>query len=139
MTQRVLILCTGNSCRSQMAEFIWNRLGESDWEAHSAGSRPAGYVHPMAIEVMREFDEDLSSAESKSIETLGAQSWDLVVTVCDSAREACPVIPGAVALVHWPFEDPADAEGSEEQKLAVFRRVRDEIRERIESFLTTGN
>jgi len=138
MTKSVLILCTGNSCRSQMAEFLWNRIGGNRWEAHSAGSRPAGYVHPMAIEVMRELDEDLSNAESKHVDPFADQDWDLVVTVCDSAKEACPVIPGATNTVHWPFDDPADAEGSDEEKLAVFRRVRDQIRIRIEAFMKTG-
>lgn len=138
MSKRALILCTGNSCRSQMAEFLWNRIGGHRWEAHSAGSRPTGYVHPMAIEVMRELDEDLSAAESKHVDQFADQQWDLVVTVCDSAKEDCPVIPGAAQTVHWPFDDPADAEGTDEEKKAVFRRVREQIRIRIEAFMKTG-
>ncbi|MGB0597393.1 MAG: arsenate reductase ArsC [Rubripirellula sp.] len=138
MTKRVLILCTGNSCRSQMAEALWNRIGESQWEAHSAGSRPAGYVHPLAIQAMSELNEDLSNSQSKSVEPLADQAWDLVVTVCDSAKEACPVLPAAVRSVHWPFDDPADAEGSDEEKLVMFRRVRDQIRQRIEEFIRSG-
>ena len=138
MTKRVLILCTGNSCRSQMAEALWNRIGESQWEAQSAGSRPAGYVHPLAIQAMSELNEDLSNAQSKSVEPLADQAWDLVVTVCDSAKEACPALPAAVGSVHWPFDDPAEAEGSDEEKLTMFRRVRDQIRQRIEEFVRSA-
>ena len=138
MTKRVLILCTGNSCRSQMAEALWNRIGGSQWEAHSAGSRPAGYVHPLAIQAMSELDEDLSSTQSKSVEPFADQPWDLVVTVCDSAKEACPALPGAVHSVHWPFDDPADAQGSGDEQMVMFRRVRDQIRKRIEEFIQSG-
>lgn len=139
MTKRVLILCTGNSCRSQMAEFLWNRLGEGMWQADSAGSRPAGYVHPLAIDVMSELGEDLSEAESKHLDRFTDESIDLVVTVCDSANEACPVFPNATEMLHWPFFDPADAEGDEEQRKSVFRDVRDQIRGRIESFLAEAS
>ncbi len=136
--KKVLILCTGNSCRSQMAEALWNRIGGSQWEAHSAGSRPAGYVHPLAIQAMSELGEDLSNSQSKSVEPLADQAWDLVVTVCDSAKEACPTLPAAVCSVHWPFDDPADAEGSDEEKLVMFRRVRDQIRRRIADFVQSA-
>ncbi len=135
MARRVLILCTGNSCRSQMAEYLWNQLGEGQWQAESAGSKPAGYVHPLAIEAMKELGEDLSSAESKHVDQFVDQSIDLVITVCDSAKENCPVLPGVQQTLHWPFYDPADAEGSDEEKLAVFRQVRDQIRDRIETYL----
>ena len=133
--KRVLILCTGNSCRSQMAEALWNSLGNGSWESVSAGSRPSGYVHPLAIQAMRELDIDLSHHSSKSSELFQDQEFDLVVTVCDNARESCPVFPGARQTLHWPFDDPADATGSDEEKLQVFRRVRDEIARTIEDYL----
>ncbi len=135
MTKRVLILCTGNSCRSQMAQWLWNSLANGRWQAESAGSRPAGYVHPLAIAVMQELGEDLSEAESKHVDRFAGQDIDLVVTVCDSAKESCPALPGAKQVLHWPFFDPAEAEGSEEEKLVVFRKVRDEIKAKIEDFL----
>lgn len=135
MSQRVLILCTGNSCRSQMAEFLWNRLGGDHWSAESAGSNPAGYVHPLAIKAMAEIGEDLSPAVSKHVDQFVSEPIDLVITVCDSAKESCPVLSGAERTLHWPFADPADAEGSEADKLVVFRDIRDQIRGRIEQFL----
>ncbi len=123
---RVLVLCTGNSCRSQMAEgWLRHDLGDRV-EVHSAGTRPS-FVHPRAIEVMAEADVDLTSHSSKSVETLKALPFDLVVTVCDSAREACPVLPGARKTVHHAFEDPVHA-GIGPDALPAFRRVRDEIR-----------
>lgn len=133
--KRVLILCTGNSCRSQMAEGLWRQLGAGHWESFSAGSKPAGYVHALAIEAMREIGIDLSAARSKHVEEFAGQSFDLVVTVCDNARETCPICPGAKQTLHWPFDDPAHAEGSAEQKLVAFRDARDKIRRRIASFL----
>lgn len=135
MTKSVLILCTGNSCRSQMAEALWNDLAGGEWQAFSAGSRPAGYVHPSAVKVLAELGLDLSRNRSKHLDEFRDRPFDLVVTVCDNARESCPVFPGAKRLAHWPFPDPAEAEGSEEEKLAVFRAVRDAIRERIRAFL----
>lgn len=135
---RVLILCTGNSCRAQMAEALWNELGRGNWEAHSAGSNPAGYVHPLAVKVMGGSGTDLSQHKNKSLEQFRDQPFDLVVTVCGNAQEACPTFPGAKQMLHWPFEDPAHAAGSEDEKLAVFRDVRDQIRDRINSFLSDG-
>lgn len=135
MMQRVLILCTGNSCRSQMAEALWQQLGNGGWQAASAGSKPAGYVHPLAVQAMQELGVDLSGHVSKSLDRYRDEAFDLVVTVCDNAREACPVFPGARQTLHWPFDDPAHATGSEEQQMAEFRRVRDEIRERIAGYL----
>ena len=93
--KRVLILCTGNSCRSQMAEALWEKLGEGEWAAASAGSKPAGYVHPLAVRAMRELDIDISANESKSLSQFQNQPFDLVVTVCDNAKESCPVFSGA--------------------------------------------
>lgn len=131
----VLILCTGNSCRSQMAEALWSYLGNGAWRAESAGSRPSGYVHPLAVRVMHELDIDLSHHKSKPAAQFSDHAFDLVVTVCDHAKETCPVFPGAKQTLHWPFEDPADALGSDEEKLAVFRKVRDQIREKIGNYL----
>ena len=132
--KRVLILCTGNSCRSQVAEALWETLGNGEWEAESAGSRPAGYVHPLAVRAMRELDIDISAHESKSLSQFQDQPFDLVVTVCDNAKEACPAFPARETL-HWPFDDPADAEGSDDEKMPVFRRVREEIAQRIREYL----
>ncbi|QDT98880.1 arsenate reductase ArsC [Gimesia aquarii] len=133
--KNVLILCTGNSCRSQMAEALWRELGQGEWESYSAGSLPSGYVHPMAIEVMQELDQDLSQNRSKHVDEYLNETFDLVVTVCDSAKESCPTLAGAQRIEHWPFYDPADAEGSDTEKLTVFRDVRDQIREKIQDFL----
>ena len=133
--KRVLILCTGNSCRSQMAEELWESLGKGEWEAESAGSKPSGYVHPLAIEAMRELEIDLSENTSKHLDQFTEQNFDLVVTVCDNAKESCPVFSGATLTLHWPFDDPADATGTDEEKMKIFRRVRDEIKTKIQTFL----
>jgi arsenate reductase len=133
--KRVLILCTGNSCRSQMAEALWNMLAAGQWSAVSAGSKPAGYVHPLAVEAMRELGADLSHNRSKHLDEFRDEPLDLVVTVCDNAKESCPVLPGAKQTLHWPFDDPADFQGTHEERLVSFRRVRDEIRQKIASFL----
>ncbi len=133
--KRVLVLCTGNSCRSQMAEALWQQKGRGNWEAASAGSNPAGYVSPLAIQAMAEIGIDMSSNESKHADRFKDEPFDVVITVCDGAKESCPVFPSAKRMLHWPFEDPAGAEGSEEQKLAVFRKVRDQIRDRIKQYL----
>ena len=123
---RVLVLCTGNSCRSQIGEgWLRHDLGDRV-EVYSAGTRPS-FVHPRAIQVMAEAGVDLSAHTSKSVETLKAFPFDLVVTVCDSARESCPVLPGARKTGHRAFEDPVHA-GAGDDALPVFRRVRDEIR-----------
>ncbi len=119
-----------------MAEGLWRKLGEGAWESFSAGSKPAGYVHPIAIEAMREIGIDLSAARSKHVEEFSGKSFDLVVTVCDSAKETCPVFPGAKQMLHWPFDDPAHLTGTDESKRSVFRRVRDEIRTRIHAYLS---
>ncbi|MGQ9606584.1 MAG: arsenate reductase ArsC [Thermogutta sp.] len=137
MAKTVLILCTGNSCRSQMAEALWNDLAGGTWQAVSAGSRPAGYVHPLAVQVLSELGLDLSRNRSKHVDEFRDRPFDLVVTVCDNARESCPTFPGASRIEHWPFPDPAEAEGTQEQRLAVFRAVRDAIRDRIRAFLQT--
>ena len=118
-----------------MAEALWNQLGSGQWQAFSAGSRPAGYIHPQAIRAMGELDIDISGYESKSLTQFQQQPFDLVVTVCDNARESCPVFHGAKETLHWPFDDPAYATGNEEEIIVEFRRVRDEIRETIVRYL----
>lgn len=129
--KRVLVLCTGNSCRSQMAEGWINHLLGGQWEARSAGTAPAARVHPLAVRAMAEAGVDISGGRPEHVAGYLDQPWDLVVTVCDSAKEACPVSPHPVPKVHISFFDPAAAEGTDEEKLAVFRRVRDEIRDRL--------
>ncbi|MEM7168182.1 MAG: GAF domain-containing protein [Planctomycetota bacterium] len=135
MSRRVLILCTGNSCRSQMAQYLWSELGGGGWDCHSAGSRPAGFVHPEALAALAEIGIDAHQARSKPVDEFARHSFDLVITVCDSAHEACPVFAGAIRQEHWPFDDPADATGSDAEVRDVFRRVRDEIQQRIATFL----
>jgi arsenate reductase len=129
--KRVLVLCTGNSCRSQMAEGWVNRLLGDRWEARSAGTEPAAHVHPLAIRAMAEVGVDISGGRPEHVGVYLDRPWDLVVTVCDSAREACPAFPRPVSKLHLSFFDPAAAEGSDEERMDVFRRVRDEIRDRL--------
>jgi arsenate reductase len=118
-----------------MAEGWLRHLGGDRYESLSAGARPAGYVHPLAIKVMAEAGVDISQHRSKSIEEFAGQTLDVLVTVCDNARESCPVFAGAKRTIHHTFDDPAHATGSEEEKLAVFRRVRDEIRAWVKEFI----
>ncbi|MDX6766694.1 MAG: arsenate reductase ArsC [Candidatus Methylacidiphilales bacterium] len=125
---RVLILCTGNSCRSHMAEGILRHEAGDLLEVHSAGSKPAGYVHPKAIQVLSEIGIDLSSHTSKHMNDFLDREIHTVITVCGNADQACPIYPGQVERHHWGFDDPAHATGSEEEILGEFRRVRDEIR-----------
>ncbi len=133
--KRILFLCTGNSCRSHMGEGLLRHLAGDRYESLSAGANPAGYVHSLAIEVMQELGIDLSTHRSKSINEFlppeGAPP-DVVVSVCDSADQNCPVFPADVERVLMPFEDPAHAEGTDDEKRAVFRRIRDEIQTAIE-------
>jgi len=118
-----------------MAEAWLNRLGRGSVEAFSAGSRPAGYVHPLAVRVMAESGMDISGHRSKPVNDFLGQAFDYVITVCDDAAESCPVFPGKGLRVHWGLEDPARAEGDEIQQLEVFRTVRDDLRQRIGDFL----
>lgn len=118
-----------------MAEAIWNELGGDEWEAVSAGSKPAGYVHPMAIELLMEDKLPVDKLVSKSVEQFEGQEFDLVVTVCDNAKSDCPMFAGAKQMLHWPFEDPNDAEGTDKEKMEVFRGVADLIRARIGAYL----
>jgi arsenate reductase (thioredoxin) len=128
MKPSVLILCTGNSCRSHMAEGVLRAAAGDVVDVFSAGSKPAGYVHPLAIAVMREIGLDLSGHTSKHMNEFLQRPVTTVVTVCGNADQACPIYPGQVNRHHWRFDDPAHATGSEEEVLREFRRVRDEIR-----------
>jgi arsenate reductase len=132
--QRVLILCTGNSARSQMAEGLLRALGGGRLEVESAGTKPS-LVRPEAIAAMAELGIDLSGHRSKSADEFANQPFDLVLTVCDNARETCPVYPGAKRLVHHSFEDPAHVQGTEQERVAAFSRVRDQIRAYFEQEL----
>jgi arsenate reductase len=132
--RRVLILCTGNSARSQMAEGLLRHLAGDRFEVASAGVAPT-QVRPEAVTVMREVGVDISRHHSKSVDEFVAQEFDYVITVCDNANEQCPVFPGKTERIHWSFDDPAAAEGDEHARLAVFRRVRDEILNRLRDFV----
>jgi len=131
--QRVLILCTGNSARSQMAEGLLRYDAGDRFEVFSAGVAPSR-VRPEAIAVMKELGIDLSNHRSKHVDEFAGQGFDYVLTVCDHAREACPIFPAQTMTVHHNFVDPAGCDGSEGERLAVFRRVRDEIREYLKTF-----
>ncbi|OAI56826.1 protein tyrosine phosphatase [Verrucomicrobiaceae bacterium SCGC AG-212-N21] len=128
MNPLILILCTGNSCRSHLAEGILRKALGSDFRVASAGSKPAGYVHPLAIKAMAEMGIDISAHHSKHLNEFLNQPVETVITVCGNADQACPMFPGQMNRHHFPFDDPAHATGSEAEQLAVFRRVRDEIR-----------
>lgn len=130
----ILILCTGNSCRSHLAEGILRAAVGEAAEVASAGSDPAGYVHPMAVEVMKEIEIDISAHTSKHLDEFLQREVHTVITVCGNADQACPIFPGQAEKHHWPFDDPAKATGSEEEIRAEFRRVRDEIRAKFETY-----
>ena len=135
--RRVLFLCTHNSARSQMAEGWLRHLAGDRFEAASAGTE-ATRVHPLAIQAMREAAIDLGSHTSKTLDVLLDRPWDFVITVCDAANERCPLFPGRTTRLHWSFEDPSQATGSEAERLGTFRRVRDAIRARLEGWLATA-
>jgi arsenate reductase len=128
MKPTVLILCTGNSCRSHLAEGILRAAAGDSLNVQSAGSKPAAYVHPLAIQVMEEIGIDISAHRSKHMNDFLQQPVETVITVCGNADQACPLFPGQLNRHHWGFDDPAQAVGTDEEKLVVFRRVRDEIR-----------
>jgi arsenate reductase (thioredoxin) len=134
MKAKVLILCTGNSCRSHMAEGILRAAAGEILEVHSAGSKPAGYVHPLAIKALAEIGIDISHHRSKSMQEFLDQNIETVITVCGKADQVCPIYPGQVHRFHWPFDDPAHATGTEEEQMEVFRRVRDELRAKFEDY-----
>ncbi len=123
----ILVLCTGNSCRSHLAEGILRAALNDEYLIASAGSKPAGYVHPLAIRAMAEIGIDISAHRSKHLEEFLDKGVETVITVCGNADQACPMFPGQVNRHHFPFEDPAHATGSEVEQMVVFRRVRDEI------------
>ncbi len=129
-TKRILVLCTGNSCRSQMAEAFLRRAG---FQAASAGTNPKG-LDPNAVQVMAEVGIDIAGGKSQSVDDYRGETFDTMITVCDDAREACPVFPGARRQLHWPFDDPPATGGTQAERLAVYRRVRDEIHARVEAF-----
>jgi len=124
----VLILCTGNSCRSHLAEGILSQTAGDILNVVSAGSKPAGYVHPLGIAAMKEIGIDISGHRSKSWDEFKSEPIETVITVCGNADAACPIFPGQVNRHHWPFHDPAHATGTDEEKMSAFRQVRDEIR-----------
>ena len=130
----ILILCTGNSCRSHLAEGILRNALNASFRVESAGSKPAGFVHPLAIKVMREIGIDISAHHSKHLDLFLDDRVETVITVCGNADQVCPMFPGQVNRHHWGFDDPAHATGSEDEQLAVFRRVRDEIRRVFEAY-----
>lgn len=132
--KRVLILCTGNSARSQMAEGLLRNLAGDRFEVESAGISPT-HVRPEAITVMREIGIDISQQRSQSVDEFSEEEFDYVITVCDNANEQCPVFPGKTTRIHWSFEDPAATQGDEQARLAVFRQVRDQILERLRQFV----
>jgi len=132
--QRILFLCTHNSARSQMAEGLLRHLAGDHFAAFSAGTE-ATHVRPLAIRAMAELGIDIAGQESKTLARFLGEPFDAVITVCDAANEACPIFPGAARLLHWSFDDPSRATGTEAAQLAVYRRVRDEIRARIEAEL----
>jgi len=118
-----------------MAEVIWKKLGQGDWESASAGSKPSGYVHPLALKAIEELDLSTEGLTSKSVDQFVDRPIDLAVTVCDNAANDCPALPQALKTLHWPFEDPADATGTEAEQLEFFRKVRDQIHDKISAYL----
>lgn len=133
--KQVLFLCTGNSCRSHMAEGLTNHFLADEWQAYSAGTQPTGYVHPLAIESLTELGIDITGHASKTVDEFRHISFDLVVTVCDDAAENCPVWLGNGKVAHISFPDPAKANGTEDEKLQVFRQVRDDIQDQVIAYL----
>ena len=138
MKKRVLILCTGNSARSQMAEGLLRHYAGDRFEVESAGTKP-GRVRPEAISAMKGLGIDISGHRSKHVDEFQGQLFDYVLTVCDNAKESCPVFPGHAIRIHNAFEDPAAFQGTEEERLALFRRVRDEIRDYLRTFPTNAS
>ena len=133
MKKKILFLCTGNSARSQMAEGLMRHLRNREFEVYSAGSEPKG-VNSLAVEVMKEIGIDISRQRSKHLDEYGEEVFDYIVTLCDDAAKTCPLFPGEGKRMHKGFPDPAVAEGSREERLAAFRKVRDELKEHILSF-----
>ena len=133
MKKRILFLCTGNSCRSQMAEGLLRHFRGNKFEVYSAGVKPTR-INPLSIKAMNEIGIDISNQKSKSVEEFLSQPFDIVVTVCDNAKQTCPIFPGKYKKLHWNLGDPAEAKGSDEERLKVFRKIRDAIRSKINGF-----
>jgi arsenate reductase len=133
MKKRVLFLCTHNSARSQMAEGLLRKMAGDQFEVFSAGTEETR-VHPLAIEAMHESGIDISNQRSKMLEEFQGQQFDYVITVCDRANESCPIFPGSTERIHWSFDDPSAATGTDEQRLRVFRQIRDAIQGRLRMF-----
>lgn len=131
--KRVLFLCTANSARSQMAEGLLRQLAGDRFEVYSAGTNPVG-VNPISIEVMKELGIDISHHTSKSLDQFLTEPFDFIITVCDRAKESCPIFPGDAVRIHWSFDDPAAVQGGEQERLRVFRHVRDELLTRLRLF-----
>lgn len=134
MKKKAIILCTGNSCRSQIAEGYLRHLADDIFDVTSAGLEPS-VVNPRAIQVMAEEGIDISSHSSKNVDQFAEQEFDYIITVCDNAKERCPIFPGSGKRIHWSFRDPADAAGSEDEIMAVFRTVRDQIKTKLTEFV----
>ena len=132
---KTMFLCTGNTCRSQMAEGFAKELGKGILETYSAGVNPAGYVHPKAIAAMKEEGIDISGQKSKAIDPSLLTKMDLVITLCGNAEQTCPVTPPQIKRMHWPIEDPVSASGTGEEEMKKFRKARDEIKGRIENLI----
>jgi arsenate reductase len=133
---RVLFVCTENACRSQMAEGLLRHEAGAAFEVFSAGTKPT-QVRPEAVAVMREAGIDISGHRSKSVDEFEGQDFDFVITVCDNAKQSCPIYPAKTKRIHWSIEDPAAVQGSEAERLAAFRRIRDELRLRLQRFAET--
>ncbi|MCP4650853.1 MAG: arsenate reductase ArsC [PVC group bacterium] len=138
MKKKVLFLCTGNSCRSQMAEGILRFLDGDDYEAFSAGVNPTD-INPLAVRAMAEIDIDITVQRSKSVTEFQDQAFDFVITVCNNAKQSCPILADKHEKIHWDMEDPAEVNGTEEEKMIVFREMRDEIVNRVKKFLQNIN
>jgi arsenate reductase len=135
---RVLFLCTHNSARSQLAEAILRKKGGDRFEVASAGSEPGGRVHPFALQIIEEMGEDPQRYTSKGFDAVLGREWDLVITVCDQAQEACPALPARTVTAHWGIPDPSKAEGPEQRRVAAFRAAHAALTKRIELFLALG-
>ena len=131
--KKIIVICTGNSIRSQIAEGFFKKY-RSNWEIRSAGTNPKG-LNPITVDVMMEKGIDISDQKSKGVENFLGENFDYVITVCNNAKESCPLFPGKAKLIHWNFEDPAEVEGGINEKLFAFRKVRDKIEEKIKEFI----
>lgn len=134
MKKKVLFLCTGNSARSQMAEGLLRHLASDKFEVFSAGINPTS-INPLAIKVMDEIGIDISKQRAKSVNEFLGQQFDYVITVCNNVKQTCPIFPGQYEKIHWDLEDPAEAQGSEEERIVIFRRIRYEIEQKIKDWI----